>query len=349
MKWTSEKLDNLPVHFILCTERTGSSLLSLMLNLNDAIQCPSEEPFALYLAPKYSKIKQFTIEILTNYVEDFFLMAEKNIDLYFSKKDVFLENLMAHKDFLNYELLVKLTYLHFIDIKDKSEVKVIVDKQIKYFFYLPQLQQLFPKAKYIVLVRDVRDNIVSKKNRSLNWSSNPLFLACLWKQTYAQIEKLRSNEWMWIRYEDFVINTELCLQGICEFLNVPFQEKMMETKGVFQQLIAAKEKDLNPRFVKHLKDFHSGLDQVPNTSKIGQYKQLDAAIVSSVESICHQQLAFFGYIESNENITKNTSINSLFYCLLAKMYRKNLLAFYYKIPVSWKLRRKKSITKSWQA
>lgn len=347
MNWTAKQLDEMPVHFILCTERTGSSLLSLMLNLNDAIQCPSEEPFALYLEPKYGKIQDFSAEQISQFVDDFFLMAEKNIDLYFSKKEVFLQNLLQHKAFLNYERLIKLTYLHFLDIKDKSGVEVIIDKQIKYFFYLNDIKRIFPNAKFIVLVRDVRDNIVSKKNRALNWSSNPLFLACLWKQTYANIKLLKNSDWMWIRYEDFVLNTEACLQTICEFVNVPFQPKMLETKGTFQRLLSAKESDLNPSFVKHLKDFHSGLDQLPNTSKIGQYKQLDTSVLENVEAICRNELIHFGYLE-DKNQKSKVVFGRTFYCLLANLYRKQLLAFYKHIPLQFKLWRKKKNQKSWE-
>ena len=60
MTWTSDQLDAIQIHFVLCTERTGSSMLSLMLNLNQEVISPSEEQFALYFYKKYkNKFHQY--------------------------------------------------------------------------------------------------------------------------------------------------------------------------------------------------------------------------------------------------------------------------------------------------
>ena len=53
MNLTRQQIERIPIHFILCTERTGSSLLSLMLNISPKVLSPSEEPFALFLYNKY--------------------------------------------------------------------------------------------------------------------------------------------------------------------------------------------------------------------------------------------------------------------------------------------------------
>ena len=134
MIYSKEKLDDIAIHFVLCTERTGSSLFSMMLNLHSEILSPSEEPFALYFWRKYRHKTEWSEKDVSSYVDQFFAIAEKNLDLYFSKKEVFLKSLLHHREFLNYNRIVKLTYLHFLDTKSKSHVSVIVDKQIKYFF-----------------------------------------------------------------------------------------------------------------------------------------------------------------------------------------------------------------------
>ena len=77
MVYSKEKLDSIPVHFILCTERTGSSLLSLMLNLHPNILSPSEEPFALYFWKKYRNKENWSEDDIVKYVDQFFLLAEK--------------------------------------------------------------------------------------------------------------------------------------------------------------------------------------------------------------------------------------------------------------------------------
>lgn len=345
MNFTKEKLDEIQVHFILCTERTGSSLMSLMLNLHSKIICPSEEQFALYFAKKYSQKVNWSDKDIEIYVDEFWLMFEKNIDLYFSDKQLFQNNLERHREILNYSRLIKLSYLHFIEMKDKSEIEVIVDKQIKYFFHLPALIALFPSAKFIVLTRDVRDNIISKKNRALNWNQNPFFLAYLWSQSYSNINQLQDKSVLIVKFEDFITHTESTLTKICLFLNQEFQASMLQTEGVFNRLMESKRERLDKQFVEKLKDFHSGLNSVPNTKKIGVYKEIDTNELRSIESICGDLIIKFDY-ELTDKQENSFSFKKIYFSVLAKCYRVYLLKLYFVIPLSLKvfirkLRRKK--------
>ena len=119
--WSAEALDRIPIHFIFCTERTGSSMLTELLNRNPNALVTSEEPFALYFYNRYHKIQQWTDEIIVEYVNQFFRLFEKNPLLYFEHKEVFIQCLSAHKAILNYERLVKLSYLNFYDGSVKSK------------------------------------------------------------------------------------------------------------------------------------------------------------------------------------------------------------------------------------
>ncbi|MFM7667897.1 MAG: sulfotransferase family protein [Bacteroidota bacterium] len=341
MKLTAEYLDNLPVHFVLCTERTGSSLFSLMLNLHPNILSPSEEPFALYFWRKYKNKTSWTEKDIANYVDSFFLISEKNTDLYFSKKKVFIRNLIANQDILNFERIIKITYLHFIDVKDKSQVTCIVDKQIKYFFHLELIQQIFPSAKYIVLTRDVRDNIVSKSNRKLNWNQNPYFLACLWNDTYDNISNLKSDKYLVISYESLITNMETTLKTVCEWFGLTFYPKMKETDGVYDAFLNQKKNDVDPDFLKRLQNFHSGLSQKPNSNKIGQYKNvLNSNTIRMIEIICGKNLEKLGYQIETIGLRK-TTFEIMYYKILAKLYRRYLLTIYFQIPLSLKLMIKK--------
>lgn len=332
MQFTPEKLDAIQVHFILCTERTGSSLMSLMLNLHSKIICPSEEQFALYFAKKYSQKVYWTDSDIEKYVDEFWLMFEKNIDLYFSDKQTFLKNLKQHREILNYRRLIKLSYLHFLDTKDKNEIEVIIDKQIKYFFHLPEIISIFPESKFIVLTRDVRDNIVSKKNRALNWSKQPYFLAYLWFQTYSNLERLKSKDFMIVKYEDFILNTPATLELICQFINQDFQLKMLDTIGVFDQFVEDKKYKLDKDYIAKLKDFHSGLNGLPNSNKIGIYKISPSFELNEIESICGSLLRKFEYPVSFSK-SKHMPLKRVYYSFLAKCYRAYLLKFYLKIPL----------------
>lgn len=341
MNLSASYLDSLQINFILCTERTGSSMLSLMLNLHPNILSPSEEPFALYFWKKYRNKTNWNEEDLYHYVDSFFLIAEKNTDLYFSNRTEFLSNLLKCKEILNFERIVKITYLHFLDIKEKNEVSCIVDKQIKYFFHLDLLQRIFPSAKYVVLIRDVRDNVVSKSNRRLNWNQNPLFLAALWNDTYKNIDKLNEDKHLIISYESLIMNPKVVLKKVCAWFEIDYHSNMIETEGVFENLLEHKRNENNALFLKHLQNFHSGLSQKPNSNKIGQYKMvLSPKIIREIESLCVKTLIKFDYkIENNHfNVI---SLKFMCFKIIAKCYRRYLLFIYHQIPLTLKLKIKK--------
>jgi hypothetical protein len=346
-----EHIRHIPIHFLLCTERTGSSLMALMLNLNKHIICPSEEPFALYFYPKYGNIKVWNAKVIDEFIEEFWLMADKNLVLYFSSKEVLRNTLLHYQTQLDYMSVVKLCYLHFYDSKPKDKIEVIVDKQIKYFFHLPQLLQLFPSAKFIVLTRDVRDNVVSKVNRKLNWRQHPFFLSWLWQLTYDNIGLLKKNKSaiLNIRYEDFVTDPEYNLQLICDFIEVKYDPAMLQTEGVYAQFLQTKKEQLPVEFHERLIDFHSGLFKLPSTEKIGHYQnQLSQDEICSVERIAKSGLLQFNYaLHCNEISSASINFKMWYYRILAKLYRPFLLTLYYYIPFSAKVFikriRKKSI------
>jgi hypothetical protein len=338
-----EQIDRLKIHFVLCTERTGSSLLSMMLNINSKILSPSEEPFALYFYSKYKNKTNWTDEDIAEYVDAFWLMAEKNLKLYFTSKKQLLNNLVKHKDVLNYERLIKITYLNFLEPKSKEQIEIIVDKQIKYFFHLPQIVKIFPSAKFIILTRDVRDNIVSKSQRGLNWINNPIFLSSLWKYTYSNINYLKANQkdFIIIKYENVVTNTKNELVTICEFLNIPYQPKMENTDSVYEAFLKSKSEKVGAEFIASLENFHSGMFSQPNTSKIGIYKKEgNAKLMNKVSVFCQDLLKNLSYeVEVKE--TSKLSITDYWFIFLAYLYRPFLLSFYFKIPLSLKLLIKK--------
>lgn len=340
---TLEQIDSLQVHFVLCTERTGSSLLSLMLNINPKILSPSEEPFAVYFYKKYKSKTIWTEKEIKNYVEEFWLMSEKNLSLYFTSKKQLFNDLNEQIDNLNYERLIKITYLNFLEPKPKDQVQVIVDKQIKYFFYLPLIFKIFPNAKFIVLTRDVRDNIVSKSNRKLNWINNPIFLSALWKKTYQNIQLFEKykKDYILVKYEDLVTDTEVVLLKICTYIDVPFDSNMLDTEGAYQTFLNSKSSNVSSKFLTALEKFHSGMFQKPNTHKIGIYKNAEKKYeIAKVESMNLDILNSFGY-ETPSKERERIALKDYWYIFLAYLYRSFLLSFYYRIPFKIKLMIKK--------
>lgn len=304
---------------------------------------PSEEPFALFFYEAYKNKTTWSDAELHRFIDEFWLIAEKSLELFFTSKEKLFNALQPHKAHLPYSLLVKLIYLQFIEPKPKEEVKLVVDKQIKYFFYLPQLLKVFPDSRFIVLTRDPRVNAQRKKLRNLNSGSNAIYLSALWKNTYNHVHYLKRHgkAVMVVRYEDLVSDPQATIRATCDFLGISFVPEMLKTEGVYESFLSYQENKLEKQHVDHLKDFHSGLFTSINTDKVAlRDNEIDETVNNKIIALTGPLLKELGY-ELNGSGEGKLSINDRFQILKAYLYRPLLIRFYLHIPLSIKLLIKK--------
>lgn len=92
------------------------------------------------------------------------------------------------------------------------------------------LEKLFPGARYLHIYRDPRD--VANSCTRFGWSGNVHYGADFWlacEEGWAAYKpRLDPDRYTQIRYEDLVMAPEVELRRICEFLDLPFSETMME-------------------------------------------------------------------------------------------------------------------------
>lgn len=314
-----------------------------MLNLNEEAICTSEELFALYFYDKYSNKKLWTEKELRRFVEEFRLMSEQDLDLNFTSSEKFYQRLLPYRENLDYTLLVRLTFLSFLELKNKEKVKIIIDKQIKYLFHLPQIIKIFPHAKFIILTRDVRDNIAAKAGRKMNLSDQPLFLASVWYYTYRNIQYLISQKanYKIVHYEDLIQNTEKTIQCVCEYLSLKYSHEMLNTRGVYEKFLESRKPFISERSYNRYKNLNSELSADINPEKIGIYKdKLQEADLSKINNLTSDLMIKLGY-DHVDVVKSPLSIPDRIQKLKAWVYRPLLLNFYHLIPFSVKILIKK--------
>jgi Sulfotransferase family len=99
--------------------------------------------------------------------------------------------------------------------------------------YGDALDELFPEAKLIQIVRDPRAVFASIKNRDVKehgFYHHAHKLTRMWNRSAREISRLRSNpsRFLVIRYEDLVRNSGKILKAICRFGGFEFSEAMLE-------------------------------------------------------------------------------------------------------------------------
>ena len=238
--------------------------------------------------------------------------------------------LLPVKQHLSYTLLCKAIYYLFS--APGKQITVLFDKNPIYYYFLPQLEQIFPEAKFIHLVRDYRANIVS--HRRVFRVKSAADLAYRWLKVNKLIDarkKLSLNKYILLRYEDLVTSPEKSMKDMCSFIGIEYNAGMNRdhTKVLYPKF--AEEK--GNRFL----EVHGSLLQPVNTKHIEEWKQkLSNAEIAEAEAIAGEYAEkMYGYKLTNTPININPirllDIKAR-YIAIKSLYRfvfKRLRLYYY--------------------
>jgi hypothetical protein len=93
-----------------------------------------------------------------------------------------------------------------------------------------KLRYLWPGARYLYLLRDGRD--VARSAVEMGWAGNAYVGARFWmdaEREWADYRQLLArDQWMEVRYEELVADPEAQLRRVCEFVGVTFSERMFD-------------------------------------------------------------------------------------------------------------------------
>ena len=206
--------------FILGYPRSGTSLLRSLINSHEEIVIPPECGFIEWLNPKFKN----TIDV-KKFVEQ--LMDTKKIEGWgLNKKE--LEKYILSSSPQTYQQLCYLTYKFYGESLGKN-VKYWGDKNNYYIEHLDELGELFPKAKYIWLVRNPKDVVASQINvmklreskYKPNFSSDILELVTQWLKSNKNISKfLRSKPYYFLTYEKLLTSPEKQMSNVFDFIGI---------------------------------------------------------------------------------------------------------------------------------
>lgn len=84
------------------------------------------------------------------------------------------------------------------------------------------LNEYFPKARFIIIVRDIRDIAISWRKK---WSKSMTLTASKWNNRMNFVEN--ADNIMWIKYEDLIEHLEKTTVEICNFLKIGWEKGML--------------------------------------------------------------------------------------------------------------------------
>ena len=222
--------------FIIGTERSGSNLLRLVLNTHTNICIPHPPHIFKYfgkIIKKYNDLNNN--KSFKRLIYDVCCLVNNHIYPweFRLKPDQIFHKSKSRSLYGVFECI----YNQYLDFSGKKRWGCKSTFMIE---YIPEILQYSNSAKFIWLIRDPRDVAVSSKKSVFN-PNHPYFTANLWKNQQKiglSVEnELNQNNILRVKYEDFVSNPHTILHNITNFLNIPFEEKMLN----FHKTSAAKK------------------------------------------------------------------------------------------------------------
>ena len=272
--------------FIIGSGRSGNTLLRSILSGNSDISIPPESyriPFA---------IKKFHIfnnrdweDIVPQVLKEFEDCKEFytwEIDITDAQKR--LENIADSKRTLSNifdELFCTYTEKH------SPGSKIWGDKTPMNTLYLDWIGTVFPRSKFIHIIRDGRD--VASSYLKMDRYDTILEAANRWINSIESAQsfgsKIKEN-YIEIRYEELVTKPEEVIKDTCDFLDIDYDSKMLDhTKQV---------KKLGDTDKEH----HSNLSKPISSDSVGKWRNnLSESDQESITKLLHKHLQRLGYAD----------------------------------------------------
>ncbi len=211
--------------FIVGAQRSGTTLLRLILNSHSEIAIPEEGTFWMpLLENRYARgmLRGTFLEKVVRYLEN-----NPQLELWATDFQEVWSDLKKRQSITLRELMEAL--YGFYARKEKKSIWG--DKTPSFFRKIEVLKSIFPEARFIHIVRDGRD--VFESWRTMDPAmNNPAAIALDWSFKVRCIQssfaRLEGGATYLLRYEDLISRPEECVRDVCSFLGVDFQAQMLQ-------------------------------------------------------------------------------------------------------------------------
>ncbi|MBT5305260.1 MAG: sulfotransferase [Candidatus Scalindua sp.] len=265
--------------FIIGAERSGTTMLQLMINGHSNIAIPYESSFIIHYYHKLEEFGDLTVQKnkynLVSKILSFREVSKWN-------KTVEAESLEL-RGVTDYSGIIDLVFSEYARLHGKCRWG---DKTPGYTPHIDIINKLFPDCQFIHIIRDGRDVALSLKKL---WGSNSIIKNLeYWKETVVLAHKMGNmldpTKYLEVKYEELVLNPQAVLEIVCQFLGEKYENEMIN----FQH----RSKDV----VGHLSVTHQNLFEPVNKSHIFKWKREMPNIDKCVcDSVTGSVLEEFGY------------------------------------------------------
>ena len=273
-------VDDTKLLFIVGRGRSGTSLLQTILNTHPQISVAPEAQFIMFLRRRYQNANWNESRIAA-FARDLWL--EERMENWHLEPEALKQQLLKHNENADFATLCKEVYYQYGLSKQKKQLKIVGDKNPHYALYLKHLIDLYPNAKFVHIVRDPRDTVLSYKAVNFD-ADHTATLANRWNiynKAIVKFSKKMPGKFYFLRFEDLLTKPEKTLTQLCEFIGVEYEPEMLN--------FYKKEQDWEADFRKNLKN---PLD--PNKAYRWK-KEMSQSNIQYASAITRKMATEFGY------------------------------------------------------
>ncbi len=210
--------------FFVGCPRSGTTLLRALFDSHSQLAIPGESHFVLRLARRRERYERPDGFVAEAFLRDVF--ADEQFERWHLPHGLVREA-VADGNVTSFADAIRALYGAYAVSRGKP---LHGDKTPGFVRSLPLLADLFPEAKFIHIVRDGRDVVLSL--RELSWAQRGGIdvLAAFWRTNIERAFEVRDDlgpgRYREIRYEALVEDPETALRQLCAFLGLAYEPAM---------------------------------------------------------------------------------------------------------------------------
>jgi hypothetical protein len=287
--------------FLICSERSGSNLITKIMDRHSQYCGPSPTHIFRILLEnrhRYGNLNQ--PENWNAFLEDSAAIMNTMLGVWSTRWNA--QSLNELVPFQKTADVLKAIYENEALANGKKKVFI---KENHLYRYIPFILSEFDTARFVYVVRDPRDMALSWK-RSPSLRGGVIRAANTWKNDQSESVKLLSylmeqERMILLRYEDLLTNPEYELCRLCNFLEIIFEPQMLtQSPG-----------NLTVRNAHRAADWENLRNPLMRSNFHKFNGQLLEEEVGYVEKVCQEEMEFLGYRRESDTVLSVEELESM--------------------------------------